>query len=85
MLTYRKTVNDDSVREWRLSFDSPADRDQAFDYIMEAKRNGESIYTAWKGVCCEFEGKVLFNDSDAIFIVCTRLALDGLEEEWAEW
>ena len=73
----------DAIKEWKVTFDDKKELHKAFLIALAEMKSGDSyISEVNKGVLCEYDDKILFDDSNALFVVCTDAALDGLSERW---
>ena len=73
----------DAIKEWKVTFDDKKELHKAFLIALAEMKSGDSyISEVNKGVLCEYNDKILFDDSNALFVVCTDAAFDGLSERW---
>lgn len=73
----------DVIKEWKVTFDDKKTLHEAFLIALDEMKNGDSyIVEVNKGVLCEYGDGILFDDSNAIFVICTQQAFDGLSERW---
>lgn len=80
-----KTEISDRVREWRVTFEDKEQMHEAFKIALdEMKSRDTNIIEVSKGILCEYNDKILFDDSHALFVICTEAELDGLSERWEE-
>lgn len=71
------------IKEWKATFENEKDRHEAFLIALDEMKSGDSyIVDVNKGILCDYNGEVLFDDSDALFVVCTEAAFDGLSGRW---
>ena len=82
MAKFKAEVTDE-IKEWKVTFDNKKTLHEAFLIALDEMKNGDSyIVEVNKGVLCEYGDDILFDDSNAIFVICTQLAFDGLSERW---
>ena len=73
----------DAIKEWKVTFDDKKELHKAFLIALAEMKSGDSyIVEVDKGVLCEYGEEILFDDSNSIFVVCTKAAFDGLSERW---
>ena len=66
----------DAIKEWKVTFDDKKELHKAFLIALAEMKSGDSyISEVNKGVLCEYNDKILFDD-------CTDAAFDGLSERW---
>lgn len=73
----------DAIKEWKVTFDDKKELHKAFLIALDEMKSGDSyISEVNKGVLCEYNEEILFDDSNSLFVVCTDVAFDGLSERW---
>ena len=83
MATYKAEVTD-KIKEYRVEFEDADTANKAVEIVYDVWRNDESIYFLHKGVKCIYDGKILFDDSKVLYVVCSNIAFDKMSERWEE-
>lgn len=75
----------DRVREWKVTFEDKQQMHEAFKIALdEMKSRDTNIIEVSKGILCEYAGKILFDDSHSLFVICAEAEFDGLADRWEE-
>lgn len=75
----------DIVRQWKVTFEDKEQLREAYEIALdEMKSNEATIIEVYKGIRCEYDGEVLFDNSHSLFVTSTECSFDGLCYRWEE-
>jgi hypothetical protein len=79
-------ITNDTIREYRVEFDTVEHRAEAFRVVRQVHQEGtHRIYHAHEGLEIEYAGEVIADESRMLYIVCPSRTYHYLLREWHEW
>ena len=75
----------DRIKEYRVEFEDKESLHAAFKIVLdEMKSRDTNIMDVYKGLLCEYGDRILFDNSKALYVICTPIDFDALTERWEE-